>query len=59
MGIDAETDDRFDMLSNKNVKYLLYRCNDFLLSKNLSTILIRHSEIVEDYVVIEEIHNKN
>ena len=57
--IDAETDDRFDMLTNKNVKYFFYQYNDFLLSKNLPTISIRHSKIVEDYVAIEEIQNIN
>ena len=36
-GIDAEADDRFDMLTNKNVKYLFYGYNDFLLSKGLPT----------------------
>lgn len=34
IGIDAETDNRFNMLMNKNAKYLFYRYNDFLLSKN-------------------------
>ena len=59
MGIDAETDDRFDILTNKSVKYLFYRYNDFLLSKNLPTISIRHSKIVENYVAIKEIQNRN
>ena len=57
--IDAETNDRFDMLTNKNVKYFFYQYNDFLLSKNLPTISIRHSKTVEDYVAIEEIQNIN
>ena len=53
IGIDAEADNRFDMLMNKNAEYLFYRYNDFLLSKNLQTISIRHSKIVEDYVATE------
>lgn len=40
-GIDCETDDMFDMLTNKNAKYFFYWYNDFLLSKSLPTISIR------------------
>lgn len=58
IGIDAETDNRFNMLMNKNAKYLFYRYNDFLLSKNRQTISIRHSKIVEDYVAPVAIQNK-
>ena len=59
MGIDVETDNRFDMLTNKNVKYLFYRYNDFLLSKNLPTISIRHSKIFENYNAVEEIQSRS
>ena len=58
MGIDAETDNRFDMLTNNNVNYLFYQYSDFLLSKDLPTISIKHSKIVEDYVAIEKIQNR-
>lgn len=51
---NAETDDRFDTVTNKNVKYLFLRYNDFLLSKGLSTV-----SISEDGVILEEIQNKN
>lgn len=51
---NAETDDRFDTITNKNVKYLFLRYNDFLLSKGLSTV-----SISEDGVILEEIQNKN
>ena len=34
-------------------------CNDFLLSKNLSTISIRHTVKLLRIVAIEEIKNKN
>ena len=34
-GIDANTDAQFDTLTNKKIKYLFYRYNDFLLSRGL------------------------
>ena len=59
MEIDAKADDRFDMLTNNNVKYLFYWYNDFLLSRNLPIISISHSKIVGDCVAFEEISNRN
>ena len=59
MEIDAETDNRFNMPTDKDFKYIFYQCNDLLLSKNVATLSIRHSKIVEDYVAIEEIQNRN
>ena len=55
MVIDGDTDDRFDILTNKSVKYFFYRYNDFLILKNLPTSSIRYCKIDEDYVAIEEI----
>ena len=52
-GIDAETDDRFDTLTNKSVKYL------FLRYKDLPAVSIRHSKISKDRVTLEEIQNRN
>ena len=34
-GIDSNTEVQFDTLRNKNIKYLFYRYNDFLLSRGL------------------------
>ena len=59
MGVDSETDDKFDMLTNKIIKYLFYQHIDFLLLKNLPTVLIRDRKIVDDYIAIEEIQNRN
>ena len=56
MEIDAETDNRCNMPTDKDFKYLFYQCNDLLLSKNVATLSIK---IVEDYVAIEEIQNRN
>ena len=58
-GKDAEADDRFDMLTNKNVKYLFYRYNDCLLSKGLLTVSLRHSRMSQHKIALEEIQNKN
>ena len=57
--LDAETADRFDLLTNKNIKYIFYRHNDFLLSKNLPTNLIKHTKVSEEKIVLEEIQNRD
>ena len=46
-GIDAETDARFDSLTNKNIKYHFYRYNDFLLSRGLTPSEIRHFLLIK------------
>ena len=56
--LNSEIIDRFDMLANKNVKYLFYRCYGFLLSKSLPTIPLRHSKLTENKVVAEELQNR-
>ena len=49
-GIDSEADDRFDLLSDKNVKYLIYRFNGYLQSQNIKKLKIRHRKIFEDFL---------
>ena len=39
------TSDRFDMLANKNVKYLFYRYNDFFLLKKLTNNIFKALKI--------------
>ena len=34
-GIDAENDDKYNLLTNETSKYLLCRCSDFLMLKNI------------------------
>ena len=58
-GIDAETDDRFHTLANKNVKYLFLRYNKFAISRDLPTVSIRHSRISSGMTVFEEVQNRN
>ena len=47
------------MLANKNIKYLFYRYNDFLLSKSLPTIFSRRTILTENKVVLEELGNRD
>ena len=45
--IDAETVDKFDFFTNKNVKYFFYKFNDYLLFNEQNTVLVRHSKIAK------------
>ena len=49
-GIDSEADDRFDLLTDKNAKYLIYRFNGYLQSQNIEKLKIRHRKIFEDFL---------
>ena len=42
--------DKFDILSNKKSKYLLYKFNDWIESMNVEKILIRRTSKVKDVV---------
>ena len=48
-GIDAEYDGKYELLTNKNSKYLFYDYNDFLLMKNIEAFRVRHKKISEDF----------
>ena len=43
----------------KNVKYLFYKFNDYLLFNGLNTVPLRHSRINENKIVMEEIQNRD
>ena len=53
--VDTETMDKFDFFTNKNVKYLFYKFNDYLLFNGLNTVLVRHSKIEEKEIIIKEV----
>lgn len=55
--IKPESTDRFGLFPSKNVKYLFYRYNDIFMSRSLPTVLVRHSKITENKVVLEELQN--
>ena len=47
------------MKPSKNVKYLLYKFNDYLLFHGLNIVPVRHSKINENKIVMEEIQNRD
>ena len=44
---DAETMDKFYFFTNKNVKYLLYKFNDYLLFRNLPTVPVSIQKLLK------------
>ena len=56
---DAKQKTNFDIFSNKNTKYLVYRFNDFQNSIGESLIKIRHTLVTDNYLAAEEIQNQD
>ena len=50
---------KFDMLFNKNSKYLLCKFNGWIESINAEKILIRHISKVKDEVALQKIEEKD
>ena len=50
---------KFDLLTFKNTKYLVYRFNDFLKTMSQPINKIKHSKVTYDYIAAEEIQNQN
>ena len=44
---------------NKNVKYLFYKFNGYLLFRNLQTVLDRHSKIAENETTLKKAQNSD
>ena len=55
----AKQDDKYDVWTNKNSKYLLYKFNDWLAIIGELVKAVRHSKITQDDVAIEAIQNLN
>ena len=55
----AKQDDKYDVLTNKNSKYLFYKFNDSLATIGELVKAVGHSKITQDDVVIEAIQNQN
>ena len=51
--------DRFDLLSNKNAKYLLYKFNDWIESMGAEKKLIRHTSKDRDEIGLQKIEEKD
>ena len=57
--INNETVEKFGFFTYKNVKYLFYKFNDYLLFNELITVSVRHSKINENKIVMKEIQNRD
>ena len=56
--INEVDDDKFDVLANKNSKYLFHRFNKYLEDKNKPKQFIKHSVISDDNYALKELQNK-
>ena len=56
---DAQQKTTFDVLAHKNVKFLVYRYNDFRALGGDELIKIRHSLVTDNYLAAEEIQNED
>ena len=56
---EAQEKNRYDIFSNQNTKYLVYRYNDFHDSIGKPPIKIRHSLVTDNYLAAEEIQNQD
>ena len=50
---------KFDLLTFKNEKYLVYSFNDFLKTMIQPSIKIKHNKVTNDYIAAEQIPNQN
>ena len=56
---DSYEKTKFDLLTLKNTKYLVYRFNNMLKSTGQPMIKIRHIKVTDNYLTPEEIQNQN
>ena len=56
---DAHEKTSYDLLSFQNIKFLVYRYNDILISGGDTIIKIRHTQLTDDYLAAEEIQNQD
>ena len=57
--INQQDDDRLDVLTNENSKFLFYHFNDFLTCLNVMRLRVRHSKTTNDDLAIDIIQNEN
>ena len=58
-GFDPYEKTKFNLLSFKNTKYLLYHFNDFQNSTGQTLIRVKHSLVTDNCIAAEEIQNQN
>ena len=56
---DADADAKLDTLTNKSIKYLFYRYNDYLVYKGFEPSPIIHTKLSTDEVVMEKLQNRD
>ena len=59
VNIEDGEDEKYDMLTNKNSKFLFYHFNDCLRQINEPTKTVRHSIVADDDTALEILQNKN
>lgn len=59
VGIKAEDDGKYDMFTNKTLKFLFCRFNNFLNMENCKMKYLRHMLIVVDQEGLTELQNRN
>ena len=57
--INNETVEKFGFFTYKNVKYLFYKFNVYLLFNELITVSVRHPKINENKIAMKEIQNRD
>ena len=56
---DALEKTNYDLLNFQNIKFLVHRYNDILISGGDDIIKIRHTQLTDDYLAAEEIQNQD
>ena len=56
---NADADAKLDTLTNKSIKYLLYRYNDYLVYKVFDPSPIIHTKLSTDEVVMEKLQDRD
>ena len=57
--INEVDDDKFDVLTNKNSKYLFHLFNKYLEDRNKTKQFIRHSVVSDDNYALKKLQDKN
>ena len=57
--LDADTDAKLDTLTNKSIKYLFYRYNEYLVYKASEPLPVIHTKLSTDEAVMEKLQNRD
>ena len=56
---DVDTNAKLDTLTNKSIKYLFYRYNDYLVYKGFEPLPVIHTKLSTDEAVMEKLQNRD